>query len=91
MRDDHLGDHRHDFLEDLAASWTNSLSGLPMPSGAARLRKPKLLRMLLENFVLSFVGHDLPAIGALRSLRALDHEGGSDVAEDEMAVAVAEI
>ncbi|MCY1466468.1 hypothetical protein D9M71_847890 [compost metagenome] len=29
----------------------NSLSAAPSPSFAARLRKPKLLRMLLENSV----------------------------------------
>ena len=36
-------------------SWTNSLSAVPAFSGAARLRKPKLLRMLLENTVFSLV------------------------------------
>ena len=39
----------------LRPSWTNSLSRAPMPSSAARLRKPKLLRMLLENWVSSLV------------------------------------
>jgi hypothetical protein len=42
-------------LKTLRPSWTNSLSALPSPSGAARLRKPKLLRMLLENTVFSRV------------------------------------
>ena len=39
----------------LRPSWVNSLSFWPIPSGAARFRKPKLLRILLENWVFSRV------------------------------------
>ncbi|MCY1439225.1 hypothetical protein D9M71_554500 [compost metagenome] len=42
-------------MNTLRPSCTNSLSRVPMPSSAARLRKPKLLRMLLENLVSSLV------------------------------------
>ncbi len=42
-------------LKTLRPSWMNSLSGLLMYSSAVRLRKPKLLRMLLENSVTSLV------------------------------------
>ena len=39
----------------LRPSCRNSLSGAPTPSGAARFRNPKLLRILFENCVFSFV------------------------------------
>ena len=38
-------------LNTLRPSWRNSLSRAPIPPGAARFRKPKLLRMLFEKVV----------------------------------------
>ena len=41
-------------LNTLRPCWRNSLSGLPTPASSKRFMKPKLLRMLFENFVFSF-------------------------------------
>ena len=70
MADDHLGDHRHDFLEDLAALLDEQLVRRRRPSGAVRLRKPKLLRMLLENFGLEARAENVPAAGSGSSARS---------------------
>ena len=90
MRDDHVGDHRHDLLEHLAALLDEQLVGLADPSGAARLRKPKLLRMLLENLVFSRVQTISQLLRAVRARRAR-RPRRCHVAEDEVAVAVAEV
>ena len=85
--DDHVGDHRHDFLEHLAAFLHEQLVAGADAFRAARFRKPKLLRMLFENWVFSFVPRmSQPPVGRRRRAR---RSRRCDVAEDEVAVAVA--
>ena len=91
LLDDHRRDHRHDFLEHLASFLDEQLVGaVAASSGAARLRKPKLLRMLFENTVLSLVPRmSQCAAGAMSTV--FDQHRGGDIAEDEVAVAVAPV
>ena len=81
----------HDLLEHLAAFLARKLVALVRVAVlAARFRKPELLRMLFENWSPARVPSDLPARrAAARRQRASIEHGGADVAEDEVAVAVA--
>ena len=78
-------------LNTLRPSWTNSLSRAPIPLGSARFRKPKLLRMLLENLVFRRVSTIRNGARARGCRLALHDHRGAGVAEDEVAVAVAEV
>ena len=90
MREDQFGDHRHDFLEDLAALLHEQLVGLADAFRRGAVQEAEIVADVVGEFRLELRRDDFPAAG-LRGVRALDDEGGGHVAEDEMAVAVAEI
>src|SRR5215469_10203963 len=91
MIDDQLGDHRHDFLEDLAALLHEQLVGPADAFGRGAVQEAEIVADVVGEFGLELARDDLPAVRAMRGVGALDDEGGRDVAEDEMAVAIAEI
>ena len=83
------GGHRHHFLEDLAAFLQKVLSRASGSVSSQRFRKPALLRMLLLNCVTSRVPRICQRSAEVARVLGLDDHRGADVAEDEVAVAVA--
>ncbi len=91
--DDHGGDHRHDFLEHLAAFLDEQLVGLRSrlvdgPVGA--VQKAEIVADIVGENGLQ-PGTQYVPMPRRRDGLVLDQNRGGDVAEDEMAVAVAPV
>ena len=89
MFDDHVGDHRHHFAEDLAPLLNEQLVRLADSFRRGAVQEAEVVADIVGELGLQPCAQDVPAARGLR--RVLDNHGGGDVAEDEVAVAVAEI
>ena len=87
--DDHLGHHRHHLAEHLAAFLDEQLVAGPDPLGRGAVQEAEIVADVVGELGLQPRAQDFPAAG--RVFLALDDHGGRHVAEDEVAVAVAEV
>ncbi len=89
--DDHLRNHRHDLAEHLAAFLHEKFVRRANPFRRTAVQESEIVPDIVGEFGGEPGRNDFPPVAAACVFGALDHEGRCHIAEDEMAVAIAEV